>query len=1453
MIPLMFTPLVQYNSDPISTKAFEDTMINMPSLFQVTNDDYFFVNENCNSQNYLIHLIHELNDPLSKKNSESKYQKYLIEANLKKMIIFISDQLKKNIESKSNLIGYCQTLSLLAEKYPVIEYLDSWGCNENNSFIEFLINILLSLLSTSTVIALDINTHQQLINLIINLLEGQYYFYFTNLNTNENQVNNELQWGFISKNYPDFVVKLEFTFNYLMKILMICSHIIDESNSSVNLPSNSISSTGGPSKANVMSSFSNSAFSSPIKKKSLKSSFEVSEKFEEKFLKKSESEKEKHGKINLTFNPLFGKLYELLRSSYLSHKASMEFKNNKIMIMLKAVINGLSKLLEFATFKFIGKYLDELLNCLKIVISVEHIASCKLVRQMLKCIFGTNFAILFSDENNLDFSQLISKGLEKETLTNQNCNVYDSRFNGLYQCCIAAPYAYFTQFYALRSSTISSTSHSSDFDIITNTSFLRKRIEKRVSLVLDKNPTSTNQSSLTNTKTLTSHIRLFEPVVIKALKQYTSSTDVNLQNQVLNLLSQLVQLRVNYCLLDSDQIFINYILKQFDFIENIQHVEFDQFISHVFFFLILLSYERYHSKPIIGIPKIIQLCDGIMASSQQPERFAASALKLLVEDLILHRSFSKIDSYKELEAQKEVIIANLLKLVHYPEIFKLLLLVVQQSRKEGEEKWKKISRQVTDAVLPLLMKQLMHIDNYDSLEILHALFESVSPSVFRPVNILLTALFAAPQPDLFENYYYFHRWISLIIVVLRVIIVQTKEEVVLTRLNEMKSSIITVGPFGLPVIQLKNFETQNITPFHILTIPDSTESSDLNCDEMLAQYLLQIVQLCANEILNRSSSIYKDVKNHNDFVIQQLANYMLILTHMFQSGTFRKVAKAAMLIIKSSKMKSFQDDSTKNDCFNGFSLNQTISDFLSLIPICPTLVLQWFNLLMLLNFEDNGQDGLWDKLISPKNDSTNLKSYVNRKGHSTKNKSACLLSSNSEMIKRGTLILLCDFICENLTDAEHMTWLIVQYINDIVKWSYELPIAEFIRTIHRNSASSELFIQAVNARCDDNLIMPSFVQRLLRCLENVHASQSTSLISFLIEKLICNQLFKGNHFLKNQAAELAYERLNQITSSFDCFQSDISNRVSIDDVNKLIEKVHDFNYKMLHNKLIEFKNCLNDTTSSVQSHPLTDSFMSEKLPEINKEWFLMILKKYCQTSFNGHKAAYILNKLNYDDAACIMHSKEFKLNLISDCIEFGEKKNLEENSKIDANVMISKVINRNILLKASLNAVIFHMNYLIDLLPALHYPFLPHSEMNTPKEAKHRDKIMNLFNDLSFWNYLFSISSGFLSFLNHYQTQQTISSDLLKNFVRMAILYAEAVQFMVEKTKFISLLNLTSALRIMESTIKCKSIFTYLSSNQNITYQCSFIAAIHSAVEYCKLKFLFSIFILNFYSKYKSY
>jgi hypothetical protein len=72
----------------------------------------------------------------------------------------------------------------------------------------------------------------------------------------------------------------------------------------------------------------------------------------------------------------------------------------------------------------------------------------------------------------------------------------------------------------------------------------------------------------TDHKIITQYIKSFESIVIKSLRQYTFTTSVNLQTRILELLSQLIFLKVDYCLLDSDKVFIEYVLKQFDYLEQ---------------------------------------------------------------------------------------------------------------------------------------------------------------------------------------------------------------------------------------------------------------------------------------------------------------------------------------------------------------------------------------------------------------------------------------------------------------------------------------------------------------------------------------------------------------------------------------------------------------------------------------------------------------------------------------------------------------------------------------------------------------------------------------------------------------------------------------------------------------------------------------------------------------------
>ncbi|KAG8134821.1 hypothetical protein E2320_007936, partial [Naja naja] len=49
----------------------------------------------------------------------------------------------------------------------------------------------------------------------------------------------------------------------------------------------------------------------------------------------------------------------------------------------------------------------------------------------------------------------------------------------------------------------------------------------------------------------------------------------------------------------------------------------------------------------------------------------------------------------------------------------------------------------------------------------------------------------------------------------------------------------------------------------------------------------------------------------------------------------------------------------------------------------------------------------------------------------------------------------------------HLTWLTVNHVQELISLSHEPPVQDFISAIHRNSAASGLFIQAIQSRCEN--------------------------------------------------------------------------------------------------------------------------------------------------------------------------------------------------------------------------------------------------------------------------------------------------------------------------------------------------------------------------------------------------
>ena len=63
-----------------------------------------------------------------------------------------------------------------------------------------------------------------------------------------------------------------------------------------------------------------------------------------------------------------------------------------------------------------------------------------------------------------------------------------------------------------------------------------------------------------------------------------------------------------------------------ELVENGEIPNAQRVVPNIFRFLVLLSYEKYHSKPIIDIPKILSLCEGLFASGQPPQKVVLPSL-----------------------------------------------------------------------------------------------------------------------------------------------------------------------------------------------------------------------------------------------------------------------------------------------------------------------------------------------------------------------------------------------------------------------------------------------------------------------------------------------------------------------------------------------------------------------------------------------------------------------------------------------------------------------------------------------------------------------------------------------------------------------------------------------------------------------------------------------------------
>ncbi|XP_068535864.1 huntingtin isoform X3 [Anas acuta] len=1320
-----------------------------------------------------------------------------MENNLSRVVAAISHALTIST-TRALTFGCCEALCLLSTTFPVCTWTVGWHCgvSQPNSSDEAqkgctigMAGMVLSLLSSAW-FPLDLSAHQDALILTGNLLAASAPKCLKNPwsaeeDSNQGAAKQEEPWPALADR--TLVTLVEQLFSHLLKVINICAHVMDDV-------------APGPAVKAALPSLTNPPSLSPIRRKgkerepveqasvpmSPKKGGETSPATRQTDASGPVPTSKSSSVGSFYHLPSYLKLYDVLKATHANYKVTLDLQNSneKFGCFLRSALDVLSQILELATLQDIGKCVEEILGYLKSCFNREPTMATVCVQQLLKTLFGTNLA---SQYDGLSSNTSKAQG-KAQRLGSSNLRP------GLYHYCFMAPYTHFTQALAdasLRNMVQAEQEHDASgwFDVLQKVSTqLKTSISSAAKHRADKNA-------------IHNHIRLFEPLVIKALKQYTTTTSVQLQRQVLDLLAQLVQLRVNYCLLDSDQVFIGFVLKQFEYIEVGQFRESEAIIPNIFFFLVLLSYERYHSKQIIGIPKIIQLCDGIMASGRKAVTHAIPALQPIVHDLFVLRGTNKADAGKELETQKEVVVSMLLRLIQYHQVLEMFILVLQQCHKENEDKWKRLSRQIADIILPMLAKQQMHIDSHDALGVLNTLFEILAPSSLRPVDMLLRSMFVTPKT--MASVSTVQLWISGILAILRVLISQSTEDIVLSRIQELSFSPYLISCQAIN--RLRRGENNVSTP------EDRAEVKQAKYlpEETFSRFLLQLVGILLEDIVTKQLKVDMNEQQHT-FYCQELGTLLMCLIHIFKSGMFRRITAAATRL--------FTGDGSDGSFYTLESLSDLVQ---SMIPTHPSLVLLWCQILLLVNYTNYNW---WSEVHqTPKRHSLSTTKLLSPQicGDSDESDSESKRGMcNREIVRRGALILFCDYVCQNLHDSEHLTWLIVNHVQDLINLSHEPPVQDFISAVHRNSAASGLFIQAIQSRCE-NLAAPTTLKKTLQCLEGIHLSQSGAVLTLYVDKLLCTPF----RVLARMVDTLACRRVEMLLAA--TLQNSIT-QLPVEELDRIQEYLQSSGLATRHQRLYSLLDRFRlmvapDTTSPspvVTSHPLDgEGQPALETVVLDKDWYVSLVRSQCCIKSDSAllEGAELVNRIPQPDLNSFMTCKEFNLSLLAPCLSLG----MNEISRDQ----------KSSLFETSRRVTLDHVSTTVLNLPANHQVFQP---LLPTEPSAYWKKLSDIFGDEAMYRSVMTLCRAlaqYLLLLSKLPTGLRVPPDKEDDILKFVVMSVEALSWRLMHDQLPLSIDLQAALDCCCLTLQQPNLWNLLASAVNVTYACSLINCIRFIIE----------------------
>ena len=530
-----------------------------------------------------------------------------LESNLNCIIQLLIETLINTTE-KCRFLGCIECFNFIFQVYEPSIYLNS------NCLVD-LLNLLVSYLQHPFV-TFDLYIHEIILRVIGSLYCAAVWKFIVKLDpnlVNLEFLNTSQPWYLLLNN--NFLINIADTlFTHIMHFLCLISSVIDENV----LISNS------PSPANLITSTLSGVVSNSKSIQSTTSVSGLNSKFKQNFdnLDKTQSsqaqqsQNETTSKSNNSFMGLFQnsstylKLYDSVKLAYNSYKKSPYIGiNDKFFKCIRAILKLLSQLLECAlSTNETSKYLDEILIYLKVVFTVDSANVIKCVTQMLKSLFRLNFLNNYLNSLSECVSSNSISNLKTDSMTTFVTMLHykfpgaSGRKSGLFASLVKNISADFNAYLQNQNALFKNDQRLGSPTNFMQTSQDNFHYENEMKLQSQQSPqydqASVNQTvsrfslnplNIVNlirkkpneslkqiqqqrlkldSKLISQYIHSFESIVIKSLRQYTTTSYVNLQVRVLELLIQLINLKVNYSLLDSDKIFIEHILKQFDYLEQ---------------------------------------------------------------------------------------------------------------------------------------------------------------------------------------------------------------------------------------------------------------------------------------------------------------------------------------------------------------------------------------------------------------------------------------------------------------------------------------------------------------------------------------------------------------------------------------------------------------------------------------------------------------------------------------------------------------------------------------------------------------------------------------------------------------------------------------------------------------------------------------------------------------------